>query len=133
VADGRDSQCRTVAATLCAFAQYAALVNLVPLLEGRGLSASLAAWGLGLGGAGQVAGRLCCRFLMSSGLGIRGRAAAVIAAGGASTLLLGLLPGPAALLLAVAVIAGLSSGPGQRTRNVRKHPQAGGRAAPHGG
>ena len=53
------------AATLCAFAQYAALVNLVPLLEGRGLTAGLAAWALGLGGAGQVAGRLCYRRLVS--------------------------------------------------------------------
>jgi MFS family permease len=100
----------TAAATLCAFAQYAALVNLVPLLEGRGLSASLAAWGLGLGGAGQVAGRLCYRFLVSSRLGTRGRTAAVIAAGGAATLLLGLLPGPAALLVAVSVIAGAVRG-----------------------
>ena len=33
------------------------------LLEGRGLSAGLAAWALGLGGAGQVAGRLCYRAL----------------------------------------------------------------------
>ena len=57
----------SAAATLCAFAQYAALVNLVPLLEDRGLSAGLAAWGLGLGGAGQVAGRLCYRWLASSG------------------------------------------------------------------
>ena len=40
------------AATLCAFAQYAALVDLVPLLTGRGLSPALAAWALGLGGAG---------------------------------------------------------------------------------
>ncbi|HEY6480047.1 MAG TPA: MFS transporter, partial [Streptosporangiaceae bacterium] len=100
----------TAAATLCAFAQYAALVNLVPLLEGRGVSAGLAAWGLGLGGAGQVAGRLCYRFLASSRLGIRGRAAAIIAAGGAATLLLGLLPGPAVLLVAVSVIAGAVHG-----------------------
>ena len=100
----------TAAATLCAFAQYAALVNLVPLLEGRGLSASLAAWGLGLGGAGQVAGRLCYRYLASSRLGTRGRMAAIIAAGGAATLLLGLLPGPAALLVAVSVIAGAVRG-----------------------
>ena len=98
------------AATLCAFAQYAALVNLVPLLEGRGLPASLAAWGLGLGGAGQVAGRLCYRYLASSRLGTRGRMAAIIAAGGAATLLLGLLPGPAALLVAVSVIAGAVRG-----------------------
>ena len=51
------------AVTLCAFAQYAALVNLVPLLTGRGITAGLAAWALGLGGAGQVAGRLCYRRL----------------------------------------------------------------------
>jgi hypothetical protein len=100
----------TAAATLCAFAQYAALVSVVPLFEGRGLSASLAAWGFGLGGAGQVAGRLCYRFLASSRLGTRGRTTAVIAAGGAATLLLGRLPGPAALLVAVSVIAGAVRG-----------------------
>ena len=97
------------AATLCAFAQYAALVNLVPLLTGRGLSAGLAAWALGLGGAGQVAGRLCYRAL-DARTGPRGRAAAVIAAGSAVTLLLGLLPGPAALLVTAAVIAGAVRG-----------------------
>ena len=60
------------AATLCAFAQYAALVNLVPLLTGRGMTPGLAAWALGLGGAGQVAGRLCYRRLANR-LGTRGR------------------------------------------------------------
>ena len=97
------------AATLCAFAQYAALVNLVPLLTGRGLSPSLAAWALGLGGAGQVAGRLCYRQLAAR-LGTRGRTVAVIAAGAAVTLLLGLLPGPAALLVAASVLAGAVRG-----------------------
>jgi hypothetical protein len=86
-------------ATLCAFAQYAALVNLVPLLTGRGLSPGLAAWALGLGGAGQVAGRLCYRALASR-LGARGRTVAIISAGATVTLLLGLLPGLAALLVA---------------------------------
>ena len=47
------------AMTLSAFAQYAVLINLVPLLTSRGMSATEAAWALGLGGAGQVAGRLC--------------------------------------------------------------------------
>ena len=104
------------AATLCAFAQYAALVNLVPLLTGRGLSPVLAAWALGLGGAGQVAGRLCYRALASR-LGARGRTVAIIAAGAMVTLLLGLLPGPAALLIAAAVLAG---------RNPRRvHPYRG--------
>jgi hypothetical protein len=97
------------AATLCAFAQYAALVNLVPLLTGRGLSPSLAAWALGLGGAGQVAGRLCYRAL-DAHTGARGRTTAVIGAGAAVTLLLGLLPGPAALLVTASVIAGAVRG-----------------------
>jgi MFS family permease len=98
-----------MAATLCAFAQYAALVNLVPLLTGRGLTPALAAWALGLGGAGQVAGRLCYRQLAAR-LGTRGRTVAVIAAGAAVTLLLGLLPGPAALLVAASVLAGAVRG-----------------------
>src|SRR6202012_519060 len=71
---------------------------------------SMASWGLGLGAAGQVAGRLCYRFLATSRLGIRGRTAAVVAAGGVATLLLGLLPGPAALLVAVSVITGAVRG-----------------------
>lgn len=97
------------AATLCAFAQYAALVNLVPLLTGRGLSPGLAAWALGLGGAGQVAGRLCYRALVLR-LAARSRTVAIIAAGAAVTLLLGLLPGPAALLVAASVLAGAIRG-----------------------
>jgi MFS family permease len=97
------------AATLCAFAQYAALVNLVPLLTGRGMSPGLAAWALGLGGAGQVAGRLCYARL-AHWLGTRGRTAAIIAAVAATTLLLGLLPGPAALLVAASVLAGAVRG-----------------------
>jgi MFS family permease len=97
------------AATLCAFAQYAALVNLVPLLTGRGLTPGLAAWALGLGGAGQVAGRLCYRQLAAR-LGTRWRTVAVIAAGAAVTLLLGLLPGSAALLVAASVLAGAVRG-----------------------
>lgn len=97
------------AAALCAFAQYAALVSLVPLLTGRGLSPGLAAWALGLGGAGQVAGRLGYRALASR-TGPRTRAAAVIAAGAAVTLLLGLLPGPAALLVTASVLAGMVRG-----------------------
>ena len=97
------------AATLCAFAQYAALVNLVPLLEGRGLSAGLAAWALGLGGAGQVGGRLCYRALAAR-LGTRARMVAIIGAGAGVTLLLGLLPGPAVLLVAASVAAGAIRG-----------------------
>jgi predicted MFS family arabinose efflux permease len=95
--------------TLSAFAQYAVLINLVPLLTGRGMSATEAAWALGLGGAGQVAGRLCYPALVAH-CSVRGRALAVTAAGGVSIAVLGVLPGPAALLFAASILAGAIRG-----------------------
>ncbi|WP_214370771.1 MFS transporter, partial [Pseudonocardia sp. H11422] len=47
-----------VAVGLGAFTAFAVVVNQVPLLIERGLSTSAAAWALGLGGLGQVLGRL---------------------------------------------------------------------------
>lgn len=47
-----------VTATIAAFAVYAAIINLVPLLLERGLTATEAAVVLGVGGIGQVVGRL---------------------------------------------------------------------------
>jgi MFS family permease len=95
--------------TLSAFALYAVIVNLVPLLTGRGLSSTEAAWALGLGGVGQVAGRLCYRTLTTR-TGVAGRTAAVTIFGGLTTLLLALLPGPAGLLVAASVLAGAGRG-----------------------
>jgi MFS family permease len=43
------------------FAAFAVVVNQVPLFLERGLSTSTAAWALGLGGVGQVTGRLFYR------------------------------------------------------------------------
>jgi MFS family permease len=97
------------AMTLSAFAQYAVIVNLVPLLTGRGLTAAEAAWALGLGGAGQVAGRLCYPALAARS-SVRGRALAVMAAGAVSIAMLGVLPGPAGLLIAAAIVAGAVRG-----------------------
>ena len=97
------------AMTLSAFAQYAVIVNLVPLLTGRGLSATEAAWALGLGGAGQVAGRLCYPTLAARS-SVRGRALAVMAAGAVTIAMLGVLPGPAGLLIAAAIVAGAVRG-----------------------
>lgn len=69
----------------------------------------LAAWALGLGGTGQVAGWL--RYArLADWLGTRGRTVAIIAAVAATTLLFGLLPGPAALLVAASVLAGAVCG-----------------------
>ena len=95
--------------TLSAFALYAVVFNLVPLLTGRGLSPPLAAWALGLGGAGQVAGRLGYGSLAAH-TGVHGRAAGVMAAGAGTIFLLAVLPGPAALLIAVAVLTGAVRG-----------------------
>lgn len=47
-----------ITATIAAFVVYAAVINLVPLLVERGLTTTQAAFGLAIGGIGQVAGRL---------------------------------------------------------------------------
>lgn len=99
----------TAGLALGAFGLYAATVNLVPLLTGRGLSTQLAAWGLGLVGAGQVLGRLGYGWL-SRHTSVRVRTAGLLAGGGAVVAVLGLLPGPAGLLLALAVLAGALRG-----------------------
>jgi MFS family permease len=91
------------------FALYAATINLVPLLVARGASLSTAAVGLGLVGVGQVAGRLLFGPL-SRTTSPGGRVAAVVVVGGVCVVVLGLLPGPVALLVAVAVAAGAARG-----------------------
>lgn len=95
--------------TLAAIALYAAVVNLVPLLTGRGLSTTAAAWALGLGGVGQVAGRLCYRALAARA-GVRARTVTILALGAGTTFSLAVVPGSAALLIAAAVFAGAARG-----------------------
>lgn len=94
---------------LGAFTCFAVVVNQVPLLLERGLSTTTAAWALGLGGVGQVLGRLGYGRLVRR-LGVRARSVGVLAAVAALTLLFGLLPGPALLLVAVSVLAGAARG-----------------------
>ena len=95
--------------TAAGFGLYAATINLVPLLVSRGASLSTAALGLGLVGVGQVSGRLVfgplCR-VTSPG----GRITAVVVVGGVCVAVLGLVPGPVGLLVAVAVAAGGARG-----------------------
>jgi MFS family permease len=85
------------------------VINLVPLLLDRGVGEATAAWALGLGGAGQVAGRLGYAGLTRR-TGLRGRTIAVLAAGAVTTAALGLVPGPAVLLMAGAILAGAARG-----------------------
>lgn len=97
------------AMTLAALALFAVVVTVVPLLTGRGLTPTTAAWALGLGGAGQVAGRLGYRRLAAH-TSPRGRTAVVMLGGSVTALLLAVVPGPAALLLVASVLAGAVRG-----------------------
>jgi MFS family permease len=99
----------TTAMTVAAFGLYAATVNLVPLLTSRGMGTHLAAAALGLCGAGQVAGRLGYPRLTARTTP-RTRAAAILTAGAATIVVLGILPGPDAALIVVAVLAGAARG-----------------------
>ncbi|MEU4743076.1 MFS transporter [Actinosynnema sp. NPDC023658] len=98
-----------VSMSLGALAVFAIVVPMVPLFAERGLSAAVAAWGLGLAGAGQLLGRLGYGRLVSR-TGVRGRTAGVLLASAATTLLLGLVPGPAVALIAAAVLTGVVRG-----------------------
>ncbi|HEX5566716.1 MAG TPA: MFS transporter, partial [Streptomyces sp.] len=95
--------------TLSAFAMYAVVVALVPLLLERGYTTAQAAWALGLGGAGQTAGRTLYATLAHH-TGILTRTTVLIALGGATTAALALVPSPYALLVVLAVVAGMVRG-----------------------
>jgi MFS family permease len=87
----------------------AVVINLVPLLHVRGYSATEAAWVLGIGGVGQVLGRLGYRQL-SSRLELIPRTIVVFGGVVLTTAAFGLLRGPLPLLIAVAVLAGNARG-----------------------
>jgi MFS family permease len=95
--------------TLASLAMYASLVNLVPLLLHHGVSLQLAAWVLGLSGAGQVAGRLAYPAL-DRWLSPNARSAGVMGVMGVTLAALGLVPGPALVLVLVAVLGGAARG-----------------------
>ena len=97
------------AMSLAALAVYAAVVNLIPLLHHRGLSTSEAALALGLGGVGQVLGRLGYGRLTAATT-VRTRTAIVLLAAAATIVLLGLLPGPFLALVVAAMLAGAARG-----------------------
>ena len=99
----------TAAGTLMAFASFASLVNLVPLLMDRGMSSTWAAWALGLGGAGQVAGRMLYPGMTRS-LEARSRAILVISGMVAALGGLAVVPGPTLVLVLLAVLAGAARG-----------------------
>lgn len=95
--------------SLGAFVSFAVPVNQVPLLIERGMTTDAAAWALGLSGVGQVLGRLGYARLARR-TGPRGRAGIVLGLLAGTTALLGILPGPALLLIGVAMATGAARG-----------------------
>ncbi|MEU9146471.1 MFS transporter [Streptomyces sp. NPDC048349] len=95
--------------TLSAFAMYAVVIGLVPLLLERGYTTTQAAWALGLGGAGQTLGRTLYATLARH-LGVSARTVSLIALGALTTAALASVAGPYAVLVAVSVLAGVIRG-----------------------
>ncbi|MEU8773478.1 MFS transporter [Streptomyces sp. NPDC048606] len=95
--------------TLSSFAMFAVLIGLVPLLLERGYTTTQAAWVLGLGGAGQVLGRVLYAALARH-TGVMTRTTTLVGLGGLTTTALALVPGPYGLLVVLSVLAGLVRG-----------------------
>jgi predicted MFS family arabinose efflux permease len=98
-----------VVMSLAVLAEYGTLAQLVPLLVARGLDVSSAAVVLGVGGAGQVAGRvLYLRLVARTGLVQRSVGLLVLIA--VTTALFAIVPARMGLLLAVTTLAGGARG-----------------------
>jgi MFS family permease len=93
---------------LAGLASYAVIANLVPLMTQRGISTNAAAVALGLGGAGQVLGRLGYQTLVRR-VGVVPRTVIIMAGVASTTALLGVFSSYAALL-AAAIGAGVMRG-----------------------
>ncbi|WP_165962836.1 MFS transporter [Occultella glacieicola] len=109
IARSRSFVLLTAATALGAFAMFAATIHLVPMLTWRGLTATAAAWGLGLSGAGQLLGRLGYAPLARHTTAVS-RAAGTLAVAGLGIAAVGLLPGPASALIGAAIALGVVRG-----------------------
>lgn len=98
----------TAAFALSALASYAVIVNLVPLMAERGISTGAAAVALGLGGAGQVLGRLGYQSLVRRAPVVP-RTVVIMACVAVTTALLGLFASYAVLIV-IAIAAGTARG-----------------------
>ena len=94
---------------LTSFTAFAVVVNQVPLFIERGLSTTAAAWALGLGGVGQVLGRLGYGRLTAA-TDVRTRTVLIMSGTAVATALLAMVPGPPALLIATAMLTGSARG-----------------------
>jgi len=98
-----------LAMTVGGFSVYAVVINLVPLLEEGGLTTTLAAVALGVGGIGQVLGRLLYQRLLGP-LTPAARLTATLAAAALTTALIAVARSPLAVVLLVCLAAGLARG-----------------------
>jgi MFS family permease len=97
-----------VTLSLAALATFAAIINLVPLLEERGLSTQVAAVALGLAGAGQVVGRIGYARIVRH-TSVLTRTVAILLALAATTAMLGVLTTTVALVVG-AIVGGMARG-----------------------
>jgi predicted MFS family arabinose efflux permease len=99
----------TVANALVSLSAFAVLINLVPMLVEQGMSRNAAALALGLGGVGQVIGRLgYARFADATSVTVR--TVSVTLALAVATAALALAPASAVLLIGLGMVLGLARG-----------------------
>ena len=98
-----------VAMALTSLSIFAVVVNLVPMLEEQGMSRNLAAVALGLGGVGQVTGRLGYAWFAAR-TSVSARTVTVILAVAAATAALALAPALTLLLIGLGMLVGLARG-----------------------
>ncbi|WP_253904268.1 MFS transporter [Arthrobacter sp. Br18] len=98
-----------IAMALTTLALFAVTLNLIPLLLERGFDYRTAALVFGLVGAGQVLGRVGYASLQGRTSPIR-RTVILMGSGALCLALLGVLPGPAVVLVGVVVLTGMLRG-----------------------
>ena len=99
----------TLSNALTALAVFAVVINMVPMLVEQGMSRNLAALALGLGGVGQVAGRLgYARFAAATS--VTGRGVLVLTGVAVTTAALALAPPAPGLLIVLGMLLGLARG-----------------------
>lgn len=90
-------------------AVYSVLISIMPLMIERGLTTESAAWVLGLGGVGQVLGRIFYTTIASR-VSLAARTATVLAMVTFSTAAFAILEGPLIALVLVSMVAGMARG-----------------------
>ncbi len=109
VARSRSFILLAAAMALTSLSIFAVVINLVPMLEEQGMSRNLAAVALGLGGVGQVTGRLGYAWFAAR-TSVSARTVVVILAVALATAALALAPDLTLLLIGLGMLVGLARG-----------------------